>query len=261
MTTRNTEHLAATVAEHIKADAVIQGDYWSEDEQKGCFIGCLVHGNKPHLIEERYGVPVMITKIAEAIFERLPADEAKQFFADFPAAINNDGKDLSRVGWQFLSQTLRDLPSTTAEVQAVVDLAIAGLDRLAKGEQWPTADAARDAALAAALAAAKAADWAATRAVAWAADAAATAAAASAAARAADWADDWAATRAAARYAAADAASARAAARSAAADARAAANAAAAARAAARSGAARFGAWTAAIRQQRDLLLRLIREA
>ena len=222
MTTRNIEHLAATVAEHIEADAVVQGDYWSEDEQKGCFIGCLVHADRPDLIEERYGIPVMITKIAEAIFERLPADEAKQFFADFPAAINNDGKDLSRVGWQFLAQTLRDLPSTTAEVQTVVDLAIAGLDRLAKGEQWPTADAARDAA----LAAAKAADWAATRAVAWAADAAATAAAASAAARAADWADDWAATRAAAR-----------------------------------SGAARFGAWTAAIRQQRDLLLRLIREA
>jgi hypothetical protein len=190
MTTRNTEHLAATVAEHIKADAVIQGDYWSEDKQKGCFIGCLVHSNNPHLIEERYGVPVMITRIAEAIFERLLADEAKQFFADFPAAINNDGKDLSRVGWRFLSQTLRDLPPTIAEVQAVIDPVIAGLDRLAEGEQWPSA---------AAGAAANAAD----AATAWA-DAAANAAAAA-------WAD-------------------------------------AAARA-------------AATRQQRDLLLRLIREA
>lgn len=243
MTTRNTEHLAATVAEHIKADAVVQGDYWSEDEQKGCFIGCLVHADRPDLIEERYGVPVMITRIAEAVFERLPADEAKQFFADFPAAINNDGKDLSRVGWQFLAQTLRDLPSTTAEVQTVVDLAIAGLDRLAKGEQWPTAGAVRDAALAAANAAARAADWAASaadwaapRAVAWAADAAAAWAAAA----------GWAAAAAAAWAAAA---------------ARAAARAAAAWDPARDADAKAADAWDAAIRQQRDLLLRLISEA
>jgi hypothetical protein len=216
MKTRNTEHLAATVAEHIEADAVAQGDYWSEDEQKGCFIGCLVHSNKPHLIEERYGVPVMITKIAEAIFERLPADEAKQFFADFPAAINNDGKDLSRVGWQFLSQTLRDLPVVAAEVQAVIDPVIAGLDRLAKGEEWPMAAAA---AAARASAVTWAADWAAAAtaaaasAVTWAADWAAAATATAAAASAAAWTDAW------------------------------------------------TDAWDAAIRQQRDLLLRLIREA
>ena len=199
MTTRNTEHIAATVAEHIQADAVFQGMYWDEEAQNGCFIGCLVHGNKPHLIEERYGIPVMITCLAEAIFKALPADEAKQFFADFPAAIGADGKDLSRVGWQFLAQTLRDLPVVAAEVQTVVDLVIAGLDRLAKGEEWPMAAAAA-AAAARASAVTWAADWAAS---------AATAAAASAAA----WTDAWA------------------------------------------------DAWNAAIRQQRDLLLRLIREA
>ena len=188
MATRNTEHLAATVAEHIETDAVVQGMYWNEEARKGCFIGCLVHDNRPEFIEERYGIPVMITRIAEAIFERLHADEAKQFFADFPAAINNDGKDLSRVGWQFLAQTLRDLPVVAADVQAVVDPVIAGLDRLAEGEQWPSAASSAAAA-------------------AWAADAAA--AGASAAAAAAAWA----------------------------------------------------GVWAAAIRQQRDLLLRLIREA
>jgi hypothetical protein len=233
MKTRNTEHLAATVAEHIEADAVFQGRYWDEEDQKGCFIGCLVHADRPDLIEERYGIPVMITRIAEEIFEELPSAEAAQFFADFPAAINNDGKDLSRVGWRFLSQTLRDLPSTTAEAQTVVDLAIAGLDRLAKGEQWPTADAVRDAAWAVANTAASA------RAAAW---------AASAAARAATWAADWAAAAPAAA-AAASAAAAKAC------------DAAARACDAAARAAARAAAWTAAIRQQRDLLLRLIREA
>jgi hypothetical protein len=242
MTTRNTEHLAATVAEHIEADAVVQGDYWSEDEQKGCFIGCLVHSNNPHLIEERYGVPVMITRIAEAIFERLPSAEATQFFADFPAAINNDGKDLSRVGWQFLAQTMRDLPVVAAEVQAVIDPVIAGLDRLAEGEEWSSAatkDA--DAAARACDAAARACDAvarAAARTGAAAARAAANAAAAArAAARDGAWADAAAAWSAASAAAWADTAAARAGA-----------NAADAARA-------------AAVRQQRDLLLRLIREA
>lgn len=226
MTTRNTEHLAATVAEHIKADAVFQGMYWDEEDQKGCFIGCLVHGNKPDLIEERYGIPVMITKIAEAIFERLPADEAKQFFADFPAAINNDGKDLSRVGWQFLSQTLRDLPVVAAEVQAVIDPVIAGLDRLAKGEEWPRAAAAA----AARAAAVRACD--------------AAAAMAADAARAAAWAAAWVHARVHAWAAA-----------------RAAARAAAAWDPARDADAKAADAWDAAIRQQRDLLLRLISEA
>ena len=226
MATRNTEHLAATVVEHIKADAVFQGMYWDEKAQKGCFIGCLVHGHRPEIIEDRYGIPVTVVRTAEAIFERLPADEAKQFFADFPAAIGNDGKDLSRVGWQFLSQTLRDLPVVAAEVQAVIDPVIAGLDRLAEGEEWSSADAnaaakACDAAArvaarigaaaaraaAAASAAASTAANAAANAAAWAADVAA------AAARAAAWTDAW------------------------------------------------TDAWDAAIRQQRDLLLRLIREA
>ena len=228
MATRNTEHLAATVAEHIEADAVVQGDYWSEDEQKGCFIGCLVHADRPDLIEERYGIPVMITRIAEAIFERLPSAEATQFFADFPAAINNDGKDLSRVGWQFLSQTLRDLPVVAAEVQAVIDPVIAGLDRLAEGEQWPSADA---------NAAAKACDPAAR-----ACDAAAAMAAD--AARAAAWAAAWVHARVHAWAAA-----------------RAAARAAAAWDPARDADAKAADAWDAAIRQQRDLLLRLISEA
>jgi len=244
MATRNTEHLAATVVEHIKADAVFQGMYWDEKAQKGCFIGCLVHGHRPEIIEDRYGIPVTVVRTAEAIFERLPADEAKQFFADFPAAIGNDGKDLSRVGWQFLSQTLRDLPVVAAEVQAVIDPVIAGLDRLAEGEEWSSADA--NAAAKACDAAARACD-----------------AAANAAAKACD-----AAARVAARIGAAAARAAAAASAAASTAANAAANAAAwaadVAAAAARAAAwtdAWTDAWDAAIRQQRDLLLRLIREA
>ena len=174
ITTRNHAQLAATVAEHVAADAVIQGDYWDAETQRGCFIGCLVHSNNPAAIEHTYGIPVNLVRIAEAIFERLPADEAREFFAAFPAAVGRDGKDLSRVNWQFLAQVLRELPRQSAEAQSVIDPVIAGLDLLANGQPWDAAAAAR--AAAAAAAAARAADADAAYAAARAADADAVAA-------------------------------------------------------------------------------------
>jgi hypothetical protein len=248
--TRNTDLLRVEVAKHIAADAVIQGRYW--DGERGCFIGCLSHSPDPTLAVERFGLTLPLLRIAESIFERLPADQAKAFFAALPDAVGCDGKDLSRVHWQFLAAELRALPDVPASVQAAIDPVIDGIDRLARGEEWnrPAADAAYAAAYAATDAA---------RAAAYAADAAARAA------RAAD----------AAAYSATDAARAARAARAAAcaADAAAdaatdAARAACAARAAARAAysatdaarAARAAAY-AALRRQRDTLLPLISNA
>ena len=140
---------------------------------------------------------LVVSRVAEAIFEDLPSDEAPLFFAAFTAAVESDGKDLSRVVWQFLSAELRSLPPVTPEVQAAIDTVIDGMDLLAEGKEWPEedADAAASAASAAAWAAARAADCAAARAAraaGWAASAAASAA--DCAASAAGWAD-WAAAR------------------------------------------------------------------
>ena len=199
MLTRNHTQLAATVAEHIAADAVSQGDYWDAETQRGCFIGCLAHDDNPDAIEATYGIPVMLTRIAENIFEALPADEAREFFAAFPAAVGRDGKDLSRVCWRFLAQVLRELPPQPTAPQEVTDAVIAGLDLLANGQPWLAA---------AAYAAADAAAWADATA---AADAAARAdAAAAAAARAAARAAAYAAAAAKARAAAGAAAAAKA---------------------------------------------------
>jgi hypothetical protein len=190
MLTRNTDKLCQEVAAHVAADSIVQGTYWDSEYKRGCFIGCLARGADPAISETAYGLPVMVQRIAENIFEVLPADEAKAFFAALPDAVSCDGKDLSKVGWQFLAAELRSLPEQFAEIQAVVDPVIAGMDLLASGQEWSAA-----AADAAAAAAADAAAYAA------AADAAAAAAyAAWAVADAADAAD------AAAAYAAADAA-------------------------------------------------------
>jgi hypothetical protein len=236
MLTKNTDQLHQLVNEHLTADAVIQGDYWNPETKKGCFIGCLTHDSDPAIIADRFGIPIMVSRIAESIFEALSPEEAREFFAGMDTAVGSDGKDLGRVGWQFLAAELRALPEQSAEIQAVIDPVIAGMDLLANGQEWPPAAEA-------AAAANRAADAAEATAAAAAAKRAAAAAEATAAATAA-------ANRAAAAAEAADAAAA----------AKRAADAAEAAAAASRA-AARAANWAAVVRRQRDTLLRLISEA
>ena len=189
MLTKNFHQLQTEVQRHVAADQVAQRSY------KTCFIGCLANKeDSPEFIESEYGIPSAVSRIAESIFEGLPSDEAAAFFAALPAAVESDGKDLSRVVWQFLAAELRSLPPVTPGVQEVINPVIDGMDLLAQGKEWPKEDA-------------EAAGWAAASAAGWAARAAARAARAAArAARAAAWAAAsaaaWAADRDAARFAA-----------------------------------------------------------
>jgi hypothetical protein len=181
MLTKNTDKLRQEVAAHVAADRVIQGTYWDAENNRGCFIGCLNHSEDPSGAENEYGLPVVVQRIAEAIFEALPPCEAKAFFAALPNAVGCDGKDLSRVGWQFLAAELRALPDQPAEIEAAIHPVIAGMELLAAGQEWP------EAAKAAAWAVAEAAKWAAkaAKAAAWAVAEAAWAAALAASAGAA----------------------------------------------------------------------------
>ena len=167
MLTQNTDKLRKEVATHVAADTIAQGAYWDSINNSGCFIGCLAKSNDPAINEVTYGLPVMVQRIAEKIFEALPAADAKAFFAALPDAVNCDGKDLTKVGWQFLAAEVRSLPNCADQVQAVIEPVITGMDLLASGQEW-AADA-------------KAANWAANWA-AWAVDAAAADAADAAAA-------------------------------------------------------------------------------
>ena len=184
--TKNTDKLRSEVAAHVAADSIVQGIYWDAENERGCFIGCLGRSEDPTINEVTYGLPVMLQRIAESIFESLPANEARAFFAALPDAVGCDGKDLTKVGWQFLAAELRSLPEQPAEIQSVIDPVIAGMDLLASGQEWTAARAAADAADAAAVRAARTAAWAAADAAWAAADAADAADAAWAAARAAD---------------------------------------------------------------------------
>jgi len=138
--TKNTDQLRIEVRDHLAADALVRGNYWANG--KGCFIGCLTHSNDPKIAFERFGLPEPVMRIAENIFESLPDEEGRAFFAALPDAVERDGKDLSRVHWAFLAAELRSLPPQSADVQAVIDPVIQGMDVLASGGAWGK-DAAR----------------------------------------------------------------------------------------------------------------------
>ena len=140
------------VAKHIKADAVAQMYYWNGS--RGCFIGCLSQGYNPTVIEDEYGIPVVVSKISESIFENLSKEDAIQFFSDFPDAVEVDNKDLSLVQWQFLRDTLKRMPEKQGDAKKAIDTVITGISLLADGKEWSEDDA-RKAAAADVAAAAK----------------------------------------------------------------------------------------------------------
>ena len=131
MLTKNFKDLQKGVKLLVEANCVFQGNY------KSSFICCLTGGKVNHeVIEREYGIPLAISCIAKNILEDLPPGDAPSFFASLPDAIWCDGKDLSRVVWQFLAVELRELLPVPAETQAVVAPVIAGMDLLAEGKKW-----------------------------------------------------------------------------------------------------------------------------
>ena len=90
---------------HAKADQIIKGRYWKGG--KGCAIGCTIHSSNPAEYETRFGIPQMLARLEDRIFEGLPNEIAMQWPVRFMAAINK-GANLTRVGWQFQYWLLTD---------------------------------------------------------------------------------------------------------------------------------------------------------
>ena len=157
MKTQNIQQMTAEIDAHRAADLLVQGSYYDGATGRGCFIGCLAHDTA--MIADRFGLPQPLTRLLEAIFERLPFDEAAEFFSAIPRAIGRDGRDLTRVHWAFLADLLRHLPDTQA--RGVAADVTAGIDLLAEGKDWPGAAEAAEEAVTVYRAAAEAAYWAA----------------------------------------------------------------------------------------------------
>ena len=161
--------LLADLQAHADADHIVKGQYW--DNGKGCAVGCTLQSMNSanddydqHVeYEVLLGIPQMLARLEDTIFEGLPNAEAKQWPMRFAAAIT-PGADLSRVGWKWLHWLLTDgLPRVNdAAVTAAIAQCADVLLPLTRGEpaDLAAARAARAAAYAAdtAYAAASAAD-------------------------------------------------------------------------------------------------------
>jgi hypothetical protein len=90
---------------HSEADEIVKGKYW--EDGKGCAVGCTIHSSDHMEYETRFGIPVMLARLEDCIFEGLPNGTAKAWPIRFMASIE-PGKDLSLVGWKFLHWILTD---------------------------------------------------------------------------------------------------------------------------------------------------------
>ncbi len=200
----------AELAEHAAQDRIVQGRYW--ENGKGCAVGCSLHSVQQrlgldriayndHALFERYlGIPRILARLEDRIFEGLPPAEARLWPMRFAEAVQ-PGADLSGVWNQFAPWLLREIvlpavsdkhPKQRAAIAAVAEgyeTQWATLTPQAARQQAAAAAADADAYAAAAYAYAAAAYAAAAYADAAAAAAAATAYAAAAAAAAAYAAD------------------------------------------------------------------------
>ena len=106
---KNTEitkpKIMAQLRAHAKADEIIKGQYWKDG--KGCAVGCTIHSGNHAEYESRFGIPQMLARLEDCIFEGLPNDEAKKWPIRFISAVE-PASNLSRVGWQFLHWLLTD---------------------------------------------------------------------------------------------------------------------------------------------------------
>ena len=190
----------AQIAQHETADRIVRGVYSKDGQDEtleftgGCAVGCslqslaVIEGlatidHSDHTLYERYlGVPQMLARLEDRIFEGLPEAEAQAWPRRFAEAIR-PGADLAMVGPRFLYDLLSDpagavqrRAQTTPRVKAAVDGVMALFVRWVESGTKPSATEWREARSAAYAAAADAS----------AADADAYAAAADASAAAAD---------------------------------------------------------------------------
>lgn len=57
----------ARVKAHAEADEIIHGTYW--EKGKGCAVGCTIHSEKHSAYETELGMPIILARLEDRIFE------------------------------------------------------------------------------------------------------------------------------------------------------------------------------------------------
>ena len=126
------DDLLQEVKRHEELDQIVQGYYGRENGKwTGCAVGCSIHSlNKlrgknysysDHSVyPKEFGIPEILARLQDRIFEGLPVEEVKKFPYRFLSAIPI-GKDLDNVWRKFLVWLLVD-PMDGVEKYARTDL-------------------------------------------------------------------------------------------------------------------------------------------
>jgi hypothetical protein len=93
------------VKEHRIADEITKGIYW--ENGRGCAVGCTIHGSDHSKYETELGIPIILARLEDGIFEGLPLSRAKIWPEEFLNSINV-GSDLSDVWPKFAIWLLTD---------------------------------------------------------------------------------------------------------------------------------------------------------
>ena len=93
------------VKAHMIADEIIHGKYWEND--KGCAVGCTIHGSDHRKYETELGIPAILASLESRIFEGMNNGDSKEFPLRFLSAIK-PGADLSLVWPKFAHWLLVD---------------------------------------------------------------------------------------------------------------------------------------------------------
>src|SRR5688572_29874601 len=86
------------VKAHQAADEIIHGQYW--EEGKGCAVGCTIHSNKHASYEKELGIPEVLARLEDRIFEGMSNGHSKEWPVKFLSVIRT-GADLSLVWPKF----------------------------------------------------------------------------------------------------------------------------------------------------------------
>ena len=97
--------ILAQLERHRAADELVKGQYW--EDGKGCAVGCTIHSGDHAEYEVRFGIPQMLARFKDRIFEGLPNEKSQKWPIRFMSSIE-PGQDFSFVGWRFLHRLLTD---------------------------------------------------------------------------------------------------------------------------------------------------------
>ena len=93
------------VRAHSEADEIIKGRYW--ENGKGCAVGCTLHSGDHSSYEDELGLPRIIARLEDRIFEGMSNEKAKEFPLKFLEAVPV-GADTSMVFHKFMHWLLVD---------------------------------------------------------------------------------------------------------------------------------------------------------